>query len=61
MEVKCMEFHITEISNNSEEGEDTDSKQKKGKKELGVTDLVTEKSFPCLNTNTDYLEFTAEN
>ena len=56
-----MDFHITEISNNSEEKEDTDSKEKKGKIELGITDLVREKSFPCLNTNTDYLAFTAEN
>lgn len=50
-----MDFHITEISNNSEEKENTVSKQKKGK-ELAVTGLIREKSFPFLNTG--YLEFT---
>lgn len=45
-------------SNDSEEKENTGSKQKKGK-ELEVTGLIREKSFAFLST--DYLEFTAEN
>lgn len=53
-----MDFHITEIPNNSQEKENTGSKQKKAK-ELEVTGLRREKPFPLLNT--DHLEFTAEN
>lgn len=57
-EVEYMNFHTTEIPNNSEEKENTGSKQKKAK-ELEVTGLIREKSFLLLNT--DHREFTAEN
>lgn len=51
-----MDFHITEIINDSEEKENTGSKQKRGK-ELEVIGLIRKKSFPLLN----YLEITAKN
>lgn len=48
-EVKYMDFHITEIPNNSQE-ENTGSKQKK-RKELEATGILREKSFPLLRVH----------